>query len=290
MTLSNFIPSVWSARILESLNDAHVYANLTNRDYEGEIAGLGDTVKINSIGRVTIGDYTKNTDISAAETLSDAQTTLVIDKAKYFNFQIDDIDRAQTKPKVMTAAMRDAAWGLADAVDAGLAALHSAVPAGNKIGADGASAKLGLVLTAGSAMYDYLVDLKTILDDNNAPDDGRRWVVVPNWAVGAMLKDSRFINATATGNEIRARGYFGQAAGFNVYASNNVTDDAQAVKTYRILAGHPATWSYAEQVSEVEAYRPQARFADAIKGLLIYGFKVVRPSILACLYAKNAAS
>jgi len=117
MTLSNFIPNVWSARLLETLNKAHVYANLANRDYEGEIGALGDTVKINSIGRVTIGAYTKNTDISAAETLTDAQTTLTIDTAKYFNFQVDDIDKVQTKPKVMDAAMRDAGWGVADAID-----------------------------------------------------------------------------------------------------------------------------------------------------------------------------
>lgn len=290
MSLDNFIPTIWSARLLANLNNAHVYANLCNRDYEGEIRALGDTVKINSIGRVTIDNYTKNTDINAAETLTDAQTTLVIDKAKYFNFQIDDVDKVQQKPKVMDEAMREAAWGLADAVDTGLAALHTSTPAGNKVGADGASAKLGLVLTAGSALYDYLVDLKVILDQNNCPDDGRRWVVVPPWAHGAMLKDSRFVNATQLGNEIRGRGFIGQAAGFNVYMSNNVTNDGQATPTYRIMAGHPMTISYAEQITSVEAYRPEKRFADAVKGLLIYGYKVVRPTILATLYAKNAAS
>lgn len=290
MTLSNFIPSVWSARLLENLNNAHVYAALANSDYEGEINALGDTVKINSIGNPTIGDYTKNTDISAAETLTDAQTTLVIDQAHYFNFQVDDIDKVQTKPKVMNSAMQNAAWGLNDKVDKKFAGFHSAVPAGNKIGADAASAKFGLVLTAGSALYDYLVDLKTILDDNNCPDDGRRWVVVPNWAEGAMLKDSRFVNATEMGNQLRGRGLIGSAAGFNVFKSNNITDDAQTVKTYRVLAGHPMSWSIAEQIIEVEAYRPQLRFADAVKGLLVYGAKVVRPSLLACLYVKNAAS
>ena len=289
MTLSNFIPSVWSARLLENLNDAHVFANVVNRDYEGEISGLGDTVKINSIGRVTIGDYTKNTDISAAETLSDAQTTLLIDKAKYFNFQVDDIDAVQTKPKVMDAAMRDAAWGLADVVDASLAALHSETPSGNKIGADGATAKLGLVLTAGSAFYDYLVDLATVLDNNNAPRQGR-WAIVPPWAHGVMLKDNRFINATEMGNQMRANGLVGQAAGFNIYMSNNVTNDGETVATYRVMAGYAGTISYAEQIASVEGYRPENRFADAVKGLHVYGFKVVRPSTLATLYVKNAAS
>lgn len=289
MTLSNFIPNVWSARLLETLNKAHVYANLANRDYEGEIAALGDTVKINSIGRVTIGAYTKNTDISAAETLSDAQTTLAIDTAKYFNFQVDDIDKVQTKPKVMDAAMRDAAWGVADAIDTLLAGLHTATPAANKIGADGSSAKLGLVLTAGSAMYDYLVDLAVILDTNNVPRTGR-WVVVPPWAHGVMLKDNRFVNATQMGNDMRASGVVGQAAGFSVYMSNNVTDDAQTVKTYRVMAGYTGTISYAEQIVSVEAYRPQLRFGDAVKGLHLCGYKVVRPAALATLYVKNAAS
>lgn len=289
MTLSNFIPNVWSARLLETLNKAHVYANLANRDYEGEISALGDTVKINSIGRVTIGAYTKNTDISAAETLTDAQTTLAIDTAKYFNFQVDDIDKVQTKPKVMEAAMRDAAWGVADAIDTLLAGLHTSTPAANKIGADASSAKLGLVLTAGSAMYDYLVDLAVILDNNNVPRTGR-WVVVPPWAHGVMLKDNRFVNATQMGNDLRASGVVGKAAGFDVYMSNNVTDDAQSVKTYRVMAGYTGTISYAEQIVSVEAYRPQLRFGDAVKGLHLCGYKVVRPTALATLYVKNAAS
>jgi len=290
MALNNFIPQIWAARLLQNLNEAHVYANLANNDYEGEIKNVGDTVKINAVGRVTIGSYTKNTNMSSAETLTDAQTTLTVDKADYFNFQIDDVDRAQQRPKVMDEAMREAAYGLSRAVDTELAKMHTLTPADNKIGADGSSAKLGLVLTAGSALYDYLVDLKVILDQNNCPDDGRRWVVVPAWAHGALLKDSRFINATETGNQIRTNGLIGKAAGLNVYMSNNVTDDGQSVKTYRIIAGHPMTVSFAGQINSVEAYRPELRFADAVKGLHVWGYKVVRPALLATLYAKNAAS
>ena len=290
MAINNFIPQIWSARLLQNLNEAHVFANLVNRDYEGDIKGVGDTVKINAIGRVTVGTYTKNSNMAAVETLTDAQTTLEIDKANYFNFQIDDIDKVQQKPKVMDEAMREAAYGLSRAVDTELAKIHTSTPAGNKVGGDGNKAKLGLVLTAGSALYDYLVDLKVILDENNCPDDGRRWVVVPAWAHGALLKDSRFINATEMGNTIRSNGLIGKAAGLNVYLSNNVTNDAESVKTYRIIASHPAAVSYAEQISGVEAYRPELRFADAVKGLHVWGYKVVRPALVATLYAKNAAS
>jgi hypothetical protein len=289
MALSNFIPSVWSARLLTNLNNAHVFANLCNRDYEGEISGIGDTVKINSIGNVTIGTYTKNTNISAVETLTDAQTTLLIDTARYFNFQVDDVDAVQQKPKVMDAAMQQAAWGLADVYDLLLAGLHSETPAANKVGSD-VSPKAGGALTAGSAMYDYLVDLKVVLDSNNCPQVGR-WVVVPPWAHGVMLKDSRFVNATDQGNLIRANGLVGRAAGFDVYMSNNVTyTGSGTTASWRIMAGHAMTMSFAEQVTEVEAYRPELRFADAVKGLVVAGYKVVRPSILATLYAKSAAS
>jgi len=287
MSLSNFIPNVWSARLLENLNNAHVFANLVNRDYEGEIRQLGDTVKINSIGHVTIGNYTKNTDMSAAETLTDAQTTLVIDKAKYFNFQIDDIDKAQTKPKVMDAAMRDSAWGLADEVDKLFAALHAT--ATTKKGTTGAP-EIGGVLTAGSALYDLLIYLSIKLDEYNTPRQGR-WIVVPPWVHGYLLKDSRFINSTDMGNQMRTNAMVGRVAGFDVYISNNVVKGGTAESDYHaVIAGHPMAISYAEQIASVEAYRPQLRFADAVKGLLVFGYKLVRPNNIATLYVKQAAS
>ncbi len=185
--------------------------------------------------------------------------------------------------------MRDAAWGVSDAIDALFAAQHSNTPAGNKIGADAGPAKFGLVLTAGSAMYDYLVDMAVILDNNNAPRQSR-WVVVPPWAHGVMLKDSRFINSTESGNALRTNGLVGRAAGFDVYVSNNITTDGAGTPTYRIMGGYSGTFSYAEQVVEVMAYRPELRFADAVKGLHLSGQKCVRPSTLVTLYAKNAAA
>jgi len=201
MGLSNFIPVVWAAEALEALNNAHVYASLCNRDYEGDITGYGDSVKINMIGNPTISDYTKNSDISAAEALTDAGTTLLIDKAKSFNFVVDDIDKAQTKPKVMQSAMRAAAWGLADAVDTGLAGLYAQIPSVNTVGTAATPIVCGS-LTAGSALYDKLVDLGVILDQNNVPNDGQRWVVLPAWARGMIAKDSRWVANTPLGVSI----------------------------------------------------------------------------------------
>ena len=107
MTVNNFIPTIWSSKLLESLKKAHVYTQtgVVNTDYQGDITGLGSQVKINGIGSVTVKPYTKNVPIDGPETLSDAQTNLLIDQADYFNFEVDDVDVAQQTPKIMTAAM-----------------------------------------------------------------------------------------------------------------------------------------------------------------------------------------
>jgi hypothetical protein len=284
MSLDNFIPEVWANELLVNLNNEHVYGSpaVVNRDYEGQIQNAGDTVRINSIGRVTIGDYTKNTDIAAAETLTDAQATLLINQQKFFNFQIDDIDRAQQNPKVMAGAMREAAYGLRDASDSFIAGLYTDADAGNLIGSTG-TPKTD-VSTYGA--YTYLVDLGVLLSTANVPQDGR-FCVVPPWFEGYLLKDQRFVSfGTAVNVANLQNGRIGRAAGFDIYRSNNVPNTT-ATK-YRITAGHSIAWSFAAQIASIEAYRPQARFADAVKGLMVYGAKVVRPKALAVLTANNS--
>lgn len=282
MSLNNFIPAVWSAQLLNDLQKSMVYANLCNRDYEGEIRAFGDQVKINSIGDVTIGTYTKNTNISSAETLTDAQRILTIDQAKYFNFQIDDVDKAQQSPKVMTAAMQRAAYGLADVADQFIAGLYTEVASGNTLGND--TTPKVIDVTAGTgilAAYEALVDLSVLLDESNVPSAGR-WVVLPPWYYGLLLKDDRFVQAGTTAADAALRtGLVGEAAGFQIFKSNNVPNTSG--KKYKVMAGYSGAISYAEQIAEVEAYRPELRFGDAMKGLHLYGGKITRPSGLALL-------
>lgn len=279
MALDNFIPIVWSARLLANLHKNLVYgqAGVVNRDYEGEISDVGDSVRINAIGPVTVGTYTKNTDMGAAETLTDAQTSLLVDQAKYFNFQIDDIDRAQQKPKVMDGAMREAAYALADTLDQYIAALYSDASASNLYG----TTSVPKTIAAATDAYEYLVELGVLLDQSNVPSQGR-WCVVPPWYHGLLLKDDRFVGTgSAQAQSALANGMIGEAAGFSILKSNNVKYTGAA--DYKIMAGTSAAITLAEQISKVEAYRPQLRFADAVKGLHLYGAKVVRPAALAVL-------
>lgn len=277
MAITNFIPQVWSARLLDHLDKAHVFGKIVNRDYEGEIKSYGDTVKINQIGDITVSDYTKNTDMADPQALDGTQQLLVVDQAKYFNFSIDDVDNAQSNPKLMDAAMARAAYSLSETTDKFIAGLHTGVAAANAVGTDAAP-----VAVKGTAAYEQLVMLAQRLDEANVPSDGR-FAVVPPVFYSQLLLDSRFVAAgTAKTDAVLANGLVGEAAGFAIYKSNNCPTVKGVTK---IIAGHPMAITYVEQVVETEAYRPEKRMADAVKGLLVYGAKLVQPSAIAVLTA-----
>jgi hypothetical protein len=276
-----FIPTVWAARLLAALDKSLVYgqANVSNRDYEGEIREAGNTVKIASVGDVVIGNYVKNANIADPEILTDSEQSLLIDQSKYFNFYVDSVDRAQQNVNVLDEAMRRSAWRLRDVADSYLAGIMAAaVTAGNTLGSE----EIPQAPTKDNA-YEYLVDLGVILDEANAPIDGR-FVVVPAWFHGLLLKDDRFVNTgSARSDAALANGEVGSAAGFRILKSNNVPNIAGA--KYKIIAGHSVATAYVEQIVDLQTYKPEKRFGDAVKGLHVYGAKVVRPTSLAMMIA-----
>jgi hypothetical protein len=287
--IDNFIPQVWSATILLALEKALVYAQpmIVNRDYEGDIQEQGDTVKINSIGRPTIFDYTKNTNMPDPETLEGSGRTLTITQSKGFNFQVDDIDKAQAKPEVMDTALSLAAYGLADIADQFVASKLLAGVTENTIGTV-ATPIIPKPEEGISGAYENMVDLGVKLDEQNVPADNR-WIVVPPWFHGMLTKDHRFVSYAAI--DVLYNRQVGEAAGFAVLSSNNVPtipapEGAENSKTrYAILAGSNMAGTYAEQINQVEAYRPEKKFSDAVKGLHLYGAEVERPEAISALYA-----
>lgn len=285
MALDAFIPELWSARLLVNLNNAHVatQAGVVNRDYEGEITGKGDTVRIGSIGRITVSNYSRDTDINAPEALDEASQSMLIDQAKYFNFAVDDVDRAQSAVEVMDGAMREAAWGLNDAADTHVLT-KMATSAGNAIGS---TATPQAPTVANALAYGLLVDANVALGEDNAPADGR-FAIVPHWFRGLLKKDDRFTGSGSEASSARLlNGEIGEVDGLRVLTSNNLpkeTDGSAGTYT-QIIVGHASATSYAEQISKTEAYRPERRFADAVKGLHVYGSKVVRPDSLVVITA-----
>jgi hypothetical protein len=276
MSVQNFIPTIWSARLNEGFKRNLVYGNCVNTDYEGEIEGQGSSVKINSIGAVTIGDYDKSAGIGKPEELTSEQRTLLIDQAKYFNFQVDDIDKAQANVDLLEEGIKEAAFGLANTADRYIAGFYTEVKAGNTIGDDTTP-----IVPTKSDAYDYLVDLGVILDESDVPEDNR-FVVVPAWFYGLLVKDPRFTKEM----DVMRTGFVGNIDNMAVYKSNNVPNTTGT--KYKIIAGHKSAISFAGQVDSVEAYRPESQFSDAIKGLQVYGAKCIKPEGIAVLTANKA--
>ena len=279
MSIDSFVPEVWSKSLLSSLKKSLVIAapGVVNRDYEGEISDQGDTVRINSISRPTVASYVKGTTSITPEQLTTAQRSLVVDQAKYFAFEVDDVDARQAAGNVIPEAMAEAAYALADVADQYVEGLLRA----------GAANSLSTVQIDGAAdAYDLLlIPLKVKLDEANVPTQGR-YCLIPPWIHGRLLGDSRFIDMSASGmGDALSNGIVGRAAGFELRVSNNlplITGD-----DYSVIAGHPSACSYAEQINKTEAYRPEDSFSDAVKGLHLYGAKVVRPDALAIATASK---
>lgn len=277
MAITAFIPEVWSSELLVTLEKSHVYGapGVVNRDYEGEIGAFGDTVHIVSLAEPTIGTYTPHTDI-VIEDVDDVDSTLLIDQSKYFAFEVDDVEKRQAKSggKVLSEQARKAGYKLRDVSDTYIAGLMAAgVDAGNLIAEQ--------TLADPADAYDLLVDLGVVLDEDDVPD-GNRWAVVTPKFHGLLQKDPRFVSAgDPAAAATRANGIIGSAAGFSLRKSNNAPNGPGAGAGKLVIAGYSGAVSYAEQINKTEAARKEKGFADIVKGLHLYGAKVVRPKGLA---------
>lgn len=284
MSVASFIPEVWAAELLSSLKKSLVFASegVVNRNYEGDIAQAGDTVHINSVSRPTIIDYVPGVTKIVPERLTTAQRALLIDQSKAFSFSVDDVDSRQAAGDVIPEGMIEAAFALRDVADQFVELKIRTGVQGSNVLADvtGASADPTLV-------YRALVDLGTVLDENDVPTEGR-WAVVPPWVHGLLQLDERFVSfGTGPNREALENGMIGAAAGFTIHKSNNIPNTTGDL--YPVHAGHPMATSYADQIVETEAYRPQDEFSDAVKGLHVYGSKVVRPYALASVEIDRVA-
>lgn len=270
MSYATFVPQEYSARILESLKDVHVYASLFKRDYEGDLRAAGDTVRIRSIGRPTVAEYVPYSTTISPEQIMGADQVLKVDQSFYTAVSVDDIDKRQADVDILNAIAKETSWAISDTVDADLATvLSDGVATANQVTA----VTVGTGATDDDA-YETLVDLRTQLNKANVGMEGR-WVVVPPDYEGLLLKDPRFVSfGTAENANMRNNGKIGRAAGFNIHISNNVPLSST---TYTVIAGTNDAAAYVEQINKVEPYRPQDAFEDAVKTLILWGRKVIRP-------------
>lgn len=285
MTVRNFVPEIWSSRLLVAVRKNLIYAGPTvvNRDYEGDISEAGDTVRITSVSRPAVGNYVPGTTVITPEKLTTGQRTLVVDQSKYWAFSIDDVDARQAKGGLVPQAMSEAAYALADTVDQYVAGLYTQIQTANFLNVQGSP--IDTYTTPTDAYDKVLVPLRTRLTKASVPTAGR-YAIVSAEFYASLLLDSRFIKVNESGTSDGLRnGMVGRAAGFDVYESNacvNVTGTS-----YIVQAGTNAAISFADQIVETEALRLQGTFADAVRGLHVWGAKLVRPDYMATLTASQ---
>jgi N4-gp56 family major capsid protein len=282
MAITRFRPQIWAGLLLAATETKLVYGSpaVVNRDYEGEIQDAGDVVKITSISDPTVGTYVPNSTVITPEELTDAQRNLTIDQAKYFAYKVDDVDQAQAKGNVMPQATARGGYQFAKTADSFVAGLYTGADAANQLGT--------VAVTTSAIAYTQLRLLGLRLDEADVPEDGR-YVVARPWFWSLLLEDNRFIDASSRGDggQTLRSGWVGHmpTLGFDCYKSNQaplVTGD-----DYVVQAGVSQAITFAQQIRKMEAYRPESSFSDAVKGLHLYGAKLVRPSFVATLIASK---
>lgn len=287
----NFIPEIWSGKLIENFYDATVLAAISNTDYEGEIKGQGDTVNIRTQPNITIRDYVKGQNL-VVENPDKPKLQLVIDKGEYFACVEDDIDRVQSDIKLMDMWSKDASEQMKVKIDQrvltdilpDIAATNKGTAAGRISGAFNlGSAASPLTVTKDGAsstasVTELIVDMGTVLDEANVPESDR-YLVIPARMAG-LIKKSELKDASLSGDSASPirNGRLGMIDRFTLYVSHNLS--VSSGKT-SIIAGHKMGFTFASQMTEMETLRAQSTFGNIVRGLQVYGYKVVKPEALA---------
>jgi hypothetical protein len=289
----DFIPEIWSGKLLEKFYSATVLAAIANTDYEGEISGMGDKVQIRTKPTITIRDYATDQAL-VVDRPSSSKITLNINFAKYFNLVLDRIMEHQADINLLSAWADDASEQMKIVIDtAALALIDAGVSAfntGNTAGKISGTLQLGATGTPAIVTSDnvtnYIVDLGTALDEQNIPETGR-WIVIPAWMAG-LIKKSSLATASVSGDgtSLLRNGRLGMIDRFTLYSSNLLPTATEGSATAtRIFAGHPHGLTFASQITEMETLKSEQTFGTLLRGLQVYGCQVLDGIAIAELYA-----
>jgi hypothetical protein len=287
-----FIPEIWSGKLLVKFYAACVLADISNTDYEGEIKDVGDKVIIRTVPDIVIRDYVKGQPLIIQRPQA-PNTELVIDKAKYFNFICDDIDKHQTDIKLMNSWSDDAGQQMAITIDTGvLADIYADADAYNKGATAGKiSQSINLGATGSplsvtkATILETMVDCRTVLGEQNIPKNSR-FFVMPEWMSGMIMKsDLKDASLAGDGTSIMRNGRLGVIAEFTLYESNLLTHVSDAAhECFHCIVGQKSALSFAAQMTKMESLRAESTFGTLVRGLNVYGYEVLKPEALIDLY------
>ena len=294
-TNSFFLPSVYSKKVLNFFRKASVVEAITNTDYAGEISAYGDSVKIIKEPVISVSDYTRGSDTTDTK-LTDQEITLVVDSAKAFKFIVDDIETNMSHVNFKEVASSSAAYALKDSYDAAVLATMfagcSASSPDHIIGADAAAGTGGVAETTASVdllgsdgtgvdAIDLMARMARLLDDQNVPEEGRWFVAPPSFYEELSQSGSKLLNVDFNAGQGSIRNGLvssGKLRGFDMYKSNNIATPTTA--TGKVMAGHMSSTATANTILSTEVLRDPTSFGDIVRGLHVYGAKVLRDEAL----------
>jgi len=292
---SFFLPAIYSKQVLNFFRKSSVAEAITNTDYAGEIASYGDSVKIIKEPEITVYTYERGADVTQTK-LTDAEVTLVVDTANAFKFIVDDIESNMSHVNFREAASSSAAYALKDAFDEGvIATMFSGVSASSPnhiLGSDNATDLAAgtfdgtgnLDIGFGSSEHDpidVLSHMSRLLDEQNVPEEGRWFLANPEFYEVLVQSSSKLLSVDYNAGQGSIRNGLvssGKLRGFDMYKTNNIAATSNAAG--KCLAGHMSATATAQTITSTEVIRDPDSFGDIVRGLHVYGSKVLRAGAL----------
>jgi len=269
----NWLPVIYSQKVQKFFRTASVIEDITNTDYAGEIENFGDTVNIIKEPTISVNSYTRGGHI-AIQNLADDQLQLVVDQANAFAFKVDDIEERQSHVNWESLATSSGAYALKDSYDANvIAAMVSGV--GTTVGSDGS----GSDVPDSVDPLNIMANCSKRLHGGDVPTDNRWFLGSPEWYETLAQASGKLMDASVTGDADsplrNGRVTTGLIQGFKLYMTNNFAASSTS-DYYKILWGHMSSTATANAIAKTEVIRDPDSFADVVRGLHVFGRKVLR--------------
>ena len=272
----NWAPAIYSQKVLKFFRTASVVEDISNTDYAGEIENFGDTVKIIKEPTISVASYTRGSVLSPQE-LQDDQLTLVVDQGNAFAFKVDDIEERQSHVNWEALATSSGAYALKNEFDTNvIAAMVSG--AGTTVGSDGSGQDVGFA-SGEVDPINVLANHARRLNSNDVPEENRWFLASPEFWEQAAQTSSKLMDASVTGDSAsplrNGKIHAGKIQGFSCYMTNNFAASSTS-NYYKVLSGHMSAVATANHIAKTEVVRDPDSFADIVRGLHVFGRKVIR--------------
>ena len=290
-----FVPQIYSAKLQDKFYAASTVPAIANHNWEGEIMAYGDTVNIRKVPTISIQDYSVNSAINYQD-VSDEQIQLLINQAKYYAFKVDYIDDYQSDLALIDMITQDAAMQMAVKVDqtvlqgiwGSIATAQTIGQTANDVPAIGNATPIALSGLSQANLITPLLMAGEVMDGQNVPRDGKRWAVItPEYARYLKQSDLKQVMITGDAESPLRNGFVGEIDGMKIYISTNLTNAVGSVQASpsKMFVGHESALTFASQFIKHEMMPLQNTFGYGIKGLQVFGFKVVKNESLVLINA-----